>query len=156
MLTESVTAVLSQGKRMLRQVVVRCALTFLIVWALGIVLGIAISVYHSRSIPTTPTWFFVVGVSALPATVAGQVVGVASMLMALTELVVSIARLPQLLVHQLTSSLKDAPTQALLGQKGGRVAPITASLLTALSVAAVATLPALMTTRQTPNEKPPV
>jgi hypothetical protein len=153
-LTDPVNAILAQGKRVLRQVLVRSSLTFVVVWALGIILGIAISLYRSRSVPAAPTWMFVVGVTALPATVAGQLAGALTVLIALTQLAGTLVRVPQLLVNQLTANGKDMLALAPWAQKEGRGSTLPVSLLSALGVALVTTM---LTPRYQPsNEKPPV
>jgi hypothetical protein len=152
-LIDSVNALFAQGKRILRQVLIRSSLTFSIVWAVGIVLGIAFVAYRNRSVPATPTWMFVVGVTALPAMIAGQLAGAVTVLFAFTRLAGAVMRLPQTMVQQLSTSVKDVPELALLAQKGGRGSRLTISLLSALGVALMTTM--LTPLFQPPAEKPP-
>lgn len=143
-----------EGKRILWQVARRSAFTFLLVWALGIILGLAIILERSRSLPAPSTWMFVAGVTALPATVAGQLAGALTVLLALTQLTGAILRLPEKLVTQLTTSVggKDLPDLASWGQKRVRGMSLPASLLSALGVAVLSTL--LTPRAQPPHAKP--
>ena len=157
MLIDPVHALLTQSKRVLWQVLLRSAVTFALVWALGTLLVLAILLDRSRALPAPSTWMFVAGVMALPATIAGQLAGAITVLVALTRLAGSIMRLPQTLINQVSASVKDLPELAPLvrqGLPGGRGAHLSASLLSALGVALVSTL---VTTRlQLPHEKRPV
>jgi hypothetical protein len=152
---DPVHALLTEGKRVLRQILVRSALTFALVWAFEIVLVIAILLERTWGMPTTSTCMFVVGVTALPATIAAQVVGVVTVLVALTQLAGNLVRLPQLLVNQLTSGVKgvaELPDLAPLIRKSGLGSQLSVSLLSALGAALMSTL---VTARfPAPSQKP--
>jgi hypothetical protein len=155
MSNDPVNSLLTQGKHVLRQVVVRSAITFVLAWAFEIVLVMGILLERSWAMPTTSTWMFVVGVTALPATVAGQVAGVVTILIALTQLAGNIARLPQMLMSQLATGVKSEKSLfelAPLARKGGLGSQISVSLLSALGVALMSTL--VTAALQLPGEKP--
>jgi hypothetical protein len=148
---DSVNEFLAEGKRVVRQVLLRSTITFLLVWTLGIIVGIAISLSHSQSLPATSTWMFVIGVTALPATIAGQLAGVITVLLALARLPGALMRLPQAMVNQLTTAGRNEPALAPLLQRGGRSSQLPSALL---SAAGVAVLTTLLTTRvQPPGDK---
>jgi hypothetical protein len=148
---DSVNAFLAEGKRVLWLVVLRSTITCMLIWALGILVGIAISVARSHDFPSTSTWMFVVGVAALPATVSGQLAGIITVLLALGRLPGAVLRLPQTVVNQVMASGRNEPGLAPLSQKSGRSAQLPSALL---SVAGVTLLTTLLTARvQPPSEK---
>jgi hypothetical protein len=151
MVLDSVNAFLAEGKRVLRLAVLRSIITCVLIWALGVLVGIAISVAHSHDFPGTSTWMFVMGVTALPATVAGQLAGVITVVLALSRLPGAVLRLPQAVVQQVLASGRNEPVLAPLVQKSGRSAQLPSALL---SVAGVTLLTTLLTARvQPPSEK---